>query len=503
MSRRKPESKRRKKTRVQLAKSYAKTTRRRSDTTHKASKWLVDLAAVLCIETLNAKLDHQKHALTTGKHCATSPDGDRTEVRKNKAPTTTDVESEKWYVRSTPKKGPRSKDTYMRERFNEKTTQVDQMIETALWYGHIGTGTFNHADIGDNPKGTINTLSETAGEWIVHRLMEKWTEEGGTPCTESEADKIWGPQAKTHAKRWIERQAPASYWDAIVRAIRTAKPNIRDNGTMTMKRLVKLATRGPELATKLRSCDAWVAREACWNLHEHILDEDAQTWPIKAVQNWQSADKANQVSDDDAQRGIEHWRWPTMRPPLTAISAGAGWLPPIRSDSAWANAMNKSRDMRWNIRGSIAECRKGEEDEARKAMIKVVERAHAYIAGKPKKATTPIIERCKHEWKNSNELKGNGLIEEPRIEVVEIGLATEMMWVFDIRGPEALLAGCEFEDKTIEEARTIFDMNRIALALTIAKTSCYGKLFERKPGLQKTRTNRWKALRNIAQWTSR
>ena len=52
MSRRKPESKRREKTRVQLAKSYAKTTRRRSDTTHKASKWLVDLAAVLRIETL-------------------------------------------------------------------------------------------------------------------------------------------------------------------------------------------------------------------------------------------------------------------------------------------------------------------------------------------------------------------------------------------------------------------------------------------------------------------
>ena len=52
MSRRKPESKRREKTRVQLAKSYAKTTRRRSDTTHKASRWLVDLAAVLRIETL-------------------------------------------------------------------------------------------------------------------------------------------------------------------------------------------------------------------------------------------------------------------------------------------------------------------------------------------------------------------------------------------------------------------------------------------------------------------
>ena len=52
MSRRKPESKRREKTRVQLAKSYAKTTRRRSDTTHKASKWLVDSAAVLRIETL-------------------------------------------------------------------------------------------------------------------------------------------------------------------------------------------------------------------------------------------------------------------------------------------------------------------------------------------------------------------------------------------------------------------------------------------------------------------
>ena len=164
------------------------------------------------------------------------------------------------------------------------------MIDNELWHGHIVIENLSGKDIEDNPKATIGTLSETANEWIVDILMKKWTEEGGAPCTKSEADQIWGPQAKAHAQRWIERQAPAWDWYEIIRIIREMAPH-PNHITVMMNRLVQIVTKGPELVTKLRLCEPWVAREACFNVSEDVLNEDIRTWPIRAVQNWQDKDK--------------------------------------------------------------------------------------------------------------------------------------------------------------------------------------------------------------------
>ena len=416
------------------------------------------------------------------------------------------MKKDSWYVNAAPRSAHRSKDAYIRERLRERTKEVDQKIEDALWGSHIELGQFSTEKIGDDCERTMGTLSAGAGDYIVETLIEEWSKEGGLGRTKRDEHRIgrpyqaWGPHARTHARRWLEAKAPISHWAAIVSAAHDAH-NQSENESVSMKRLVDLVGKGPEFAKKIGSCDPWVAREACSKMPNEVLDEETTKWAIRAVQMYaKTIWSDHEVTDQDAERALEHWRWPTIRPPLAVVAACAGKMPALRTDNAWANTLTQvwlpleQWSSRWpeirltweETERSILQRRENEEGTANEAMNKVAENARMGVQATSAGETSTIIERCRKEWRNSEKLEGDGTIGQPRLEAVNHGRTQQMRWVFDIHGPEVLLAGCAFAKMRIEDALENYDMNRLALALSIEKTVDYGKLFEREPGTRET-----------------
>ena len=440
--------------------------------------------------------------------------------------------NEAWYIKTIPTNGTRSKDAYIRERLNQRRQRIKQRVEHALWENHVELGTLESEEIGTGNDTTIDALTQCASKWIIKTLIEEIKEEEGFECSVGQGEEAWGRDASEHARKWLQDKAPASQWNEIMRAIQAIKPDRRD-GALTMRRLVELARKGPDFARKLRTCDPWAAREACWNFPDETLDRDAKMWAICAVQGYAKAlDRNHDVNEADAKEALKHWRWPTMRPPLQAVAASAGRMAPLRTDSAWANALSKAMaplrtDSTWanDLNGawhaaslkyptSIEEQREGEESAEQKIIAEIEHVARKSILSgvaqawcdSPDEMNTEqkrsIVEQCKKEWKESDDLEGDGSIGQARLDTVEDSIAAQMMWVFNINGPETLLAGCRFEGKTIVEAFEKYDMRRIALAMTTDKSGNHGHLFEHKSGAGRTRMKQGKALWNIIEWTT-
>ena len=414
---------------------------------------------------------------------------------------------EKWYVNTIPPSGSRAKDTYIRERLKQRCPEIEQRIERALektpvYLTKLEPEEVEPEELDGNNDRLMRGLKLHGGVCIVEALVEEVREGGWSECSKSKGREMWGELAREHAQQWLQENAPGSHWNEIAHAIEDLQPKWTD-GPLTMSRLAKLARKGSEFAKKLRRCEPWAAREACWTFNDEILDEDPDKWAMRAVQN-QSAmlNQKHEVSEQDAQRALEHWRWPTMRPPLTVIATGAGQMRPLRSDSAWANGLNKI----WNVKGnkngmSIKQCRERDEWARPEAMTKVSDLAYGQMGAKEKGEKSAIIARCQREWNASKDLEGDGFVENPTLEAVKRGQDTEMMWVFDIQGPQTLLAGCSLEGKNIEDVLSNFDMNRIALAMTIERDENHGMLFERRTKGRKRKIKGGEALGNIARWT--
>ena len=294
-----------------------------------------------------------------------------------------------------------------------------------------------------------------------------------------------------------------------------------------MSRLVKLARKGPDLTQKMARCEPWVAREACWNIPLDVLEEDERMWKIRKIQieakelYWRE-----KVNDEDAERALEHWRWPTIRPPIVVVAASAGRYMPLRTDSAWASAMNSSVQHAWadaksdSIRRGtvntdkswIVEHRKDEEMAAKNTMKKIAEIAMKSVDANNEKKATQIIERCQRAWKENDDLEGDGRIATPKLKPVRNDEDSNMvmMWAFKITGPEVLLAGHALETEAIEgiwrqQGEQISDekvVARTTLVMTIEKMGNYGRLLEDNIPIGTRRYTINKALRTITQWVS-
>ena len=400
---------------------------------------------------------------------------------------------ERWYLNTTPSSGSRSKDAHMRERLSRKTGRIDESVETALWDTRIETKTITGADIGNNVEGTMRILSTCAGESIVEALIEEMGEDGLVTSTEevARANKAWSPCANAYAREWLEDEAPATHWDALVRTLREVQPDICD-GALTMTRLIDLARIGPELTQRMKRIQPWIAREAWWKLPIGTIEKDEQMWEIRAVQlQARMLVRNDEVSDEDAERALKHWRWPIMRPPLEIVAAGAGRLAPLRSDSAWANAMSTETQRIENDvnKDWVDERRKGEETTQHQVIAEITKIASRIVDADKVKNAAKILERCQRAWSDDNNLEGNGDIEKPQLVPITEGEETHMMWMFKITGPEVLLAGCVLEgvpiwsvlepqeDRKNEETEET-PLRETALVVTIEKGRRYGRFVD-------------------------
>ena len=416
-----------------------------------------------------------------------------------------------WYANALPRSEHRSKDAYIRERLKQRTTHIDKAIEDAMLESSIETLTLVAGDIGDDKEGTMRELSRCVGEYVTEAILDEAHKETGlTDIEEIErARKTWTPQANACAREWLEEQAPASHWDTLIRSIRSVQPE-KSDGELTMTRLVDLARVGPKLAQKMKQCERWVAREAYWNIPTDTLENNEEKWKRHAVQmHARTLDWNNDVNDEDAERAIEHWRWPTMRPPLSIIAAGAGRLAPIQTDSAWANALRTMTRLAvcdphlpW-----IDERRKDEEQAIRQAISKVGEITRRSVDPNDREKASGIIARCRRAWGGSVDLKGDGYIGTPKLRPVNDGDDIQMMWVFKITGPEVLLAGCELEGVTTRVAqqdnkvtKTLLSQTR--LAITVERTMHYGRFIEVNTPTRSGQRTLKSALGKIKHWTA-
>ena len=421
-----------------------------------------------------------------------------------------------WYVKTCPRSPHRSKDAYIRERLRYRKPRIDQHIEDVLWKTRVENATMEPRNFENGEKGTMRSLSECASNHIVDVLIDEATNEGGLGTNNDEARDAWTAPARAHAQRCLENQAPANHWDTIVRAIRNTEPDRLNAGAirheignnnskgLTMRRLAELAHKGAEFARKLGRCEPWAAREACWNFPEEILDEDPGKWAIRAVQQYgNTLNPSHRVSEKQAQDELKHWRWPTMRPPIGIIVRNIGQMPPLQSDNAWANALNTILGGKLREHAlSIKQIRESEENAARKTIGKVAEAARKNVHTSNNEEASKIIRRCQKVWGNSDGLEGNGLIGEPKLEAVQQKRGKMMVWVFEIDGPETLIAGCKFSGRKIEEVLKRYDTSRIALAMSIEEPRGNGKLFERETGSRHRQMKDKETLHKIERWRS-
>ena len=409
-----------------------------------------------------------------------------------------DETGDRWYVRTAPRTGHRSKDAYIRERLRKRRKEVDRKIDQALWSSPIKISTLAKANSENNTEQRIQALSASAGVCIIEVLIDECAKEGGLGRIdarghrEGQPYRTWGPQARAHAQRWIEAQAPKTHWDSIIKVIQHAHSE-SDSGTVWMRCIIEIVRKGPEIAQKMMRCDPWVIREACWRIPKKTLDEDEKRWAIQAVHLYgKIIGIEHKITDRDALEALQHWRWPTMQPPLAIVAAGAGRMAPLCSDSAWANAMNGTWGVEWKTTGtSIQERRRNENKSADKAMKKVADIAHTIVEKKHGGKTSAIIDRWREKWRKNDKIEGDGSIGVPRLETIGDKSKEKMMWVFDVHGPEVLLAGWAIERKNIEDGIDIYDMNRLSLALTIEKDGGQGNLFERETGDRPTKFVTW------------
>ena len=370
-----------------------------------------------------------------------------------------------------PRSPRRSKDAYVRERLSRKTEQIDDEIKNALENSYVSTERIILA-VNGNYQEMTHQLAEEVASSIVETTLEWVQNEGGFGCTEEETRKAWTPQARAHTQRWLEEQAPKAHWSALAQAIRDAQPNTTTMG-LTIKRLTELARRGPALTEKMRACDAWVACEACWNMTYDVIDGDEKRWKAHAVKNpRRQKGTEKKITDKDAEQALEHWRWPTMRPPLEIVSAGAGNLPPIESDSAWAHAVKANVNMtRMDRETSVENERKGEENNRKEIMREIANLARMQVNAWSTNDISGAIKRCRQQWRQCTMLKGDGGIAEPRLKIIKDDEGTRMYWVLDIHGPETLMAGCGVKNRTMESIARTFDLTTCFLAIDVERGS--------------------------------
>ena len=425
-------------------------------------------------------------------------------------PTKATTNENRWYLKTIPQGRRRSQDAYIRERMRRKTAHIDQVIRNAINATCVEMSEDTEEQIGDTSEETLHVLSGYAGKEVAEALIEETEQEGGLGCDKSEAMRVWTPHAQAHALEWLEQRAPASHWDVTLRALVETKPNAQYEG-LALHRLTQLAQRGPRMAENIRACDPWVAREICWRMIDDVLDEDVKKWVVRVVQmhtKFKMLRGDNALDDQDALLAVEHWRWPTMRPPLEFIALSAGKLPPIRSDSAWANAIRTPpwRTDRNEQNDWVQSKRKSEDDTMNEAISTVSLLARHNVHTKKKTASERIIALCQRYWAKSAELKGDGRIGQPRLEAVGRSREQQMMWVFEVHGPETLLAGCTVEGKSIEQLMLTHGMNNIRLAMTLDGKIRSGKILlhtTMTPHTEEEQKRRSKTLRKIAWWTTR
>ena len=416
----------------------------------------------------------------------------------------TDTSNEGWYVKTFPKGPCRSRDAYIRERLRSKTERIEESIEHAFRDSYVSAWEIVNEEIGGTSEETVRMLSECASEHIVEALIEQSRQEGGLECTRDKAIETWEPHAKAHAKAWIEKQAPAEDWDAVLRALRETKPDTGERA-ISMYRLRQLARRGSSMVEKIRACDPWVAREVCWHMDDEMLDEDANKWSIRIVQmESQLLTKNDNVDEADALKALEHWRWPEMMPPLEFVASAAGRLPPLRSDSAWANAIRTpARRVEDGHTEWVRTRRMDEEGTAREAVEKLRSVARDRVHTSTKEEAEKIIGRCRNEWEKTASLKGDGHVGLPTLDIVEDddGGGRHMMWVFNVHGPEVLLAGCMFERMEVADVLAAHDIARVRIGLDIGRTVKEGRLFELDTPQDWVGPRNTLTLSNIIKWT--
>ena len=303
-----------------------------------------------------------------------------------------------------------------------------------------------------------------AAERMARLLAERMREAGAAPAQIERASKHWGKTALEDVNRWMALSGARNDWTQVLKRIR----GLRDLAprTLALGRWALLAELGSALVAKLERVDPWVASDACRVLGRDALLGCERAWPGAIIAaHARGLGRGATVRIADGQAALADWRWPGVRPPLTIVAAGAGVLPPIAGDGAWAHALDAEPDSNerwvdgerhiadgWEARRTTpahewARARREGEERARARLDETVGwLARRWIEGAGGAGTDAerVLGRWREEWATNEWLAGDGRRFAPAL----VAHGTMLGWSAMIEGPDALLARCQLSGES-------------------------------------------------------
>ena len=309
----------------------------------------------------------------------------------------------------------------------------------------------------------VQWVGENAGEASATPMTDALAREAGPRASEALAGALatsglgederwalaegWAEAGRAHARAWIGAGTGEGALKAAVgemRSISETVPGETPEG-VPLGRVREVARRGRKLLDTLKGCERWLAWEACVSVPPEDLGVGPERWRAWLLS--QGAGRA--VGERTASEALRDWRWPNVRPPMRLAGLGAGHLPPIEGDSAWANAIaceGAAANVPAGERARVWAARARREESTYEARRRADIGAEAiewmsWRAARTETWQSPkdALARWRAMWRACPHLPGEGVSERLALAERTAGGRRRVVWTTPVTGPEGLI----------------------------------------------------------------